>query len=92
MQIHNALKVVNGNGAPSQHAAAPSPKGFYNRDPEIAQGVVAAMRQLNVAMETASKAGLIVEPSFSKTSSRFGDLGVAKETFIVNVKVFRKLC
>ena len=58
----------------------------------MAKSIVTAVREMNMAMEEAVKAGLVVEPSLSKATNRFGDLGMASETHILNVTVFRKLC
>ena len=62
------------------------------RDLEVADAIVKAVRGVNLAMEDAVEAGLIVEPSLAKATNRFGDLGVVEESHILNVRVFRKLC
>ena len=63
-----------------------------DRDREVARHIVTAVRELNIAMEEAVKAGMIVEPSLLKATNRFGDLGVAEESHILKVNVFLKLC
>lgn len=66
--------------------------GVAGRDREIAATIVSAVRTLNEAMDDAVKAGLIVEPTFSVAQGRFEDFGISADSFIANVKVFRKLC
>ena len=59
---------------------------------EDAAAIVGAVRTLNEAMDDAVKTGLIVEPTFSVAQGRFEDFGISADSFIANVKVFRKLC
>ena len=63
-----------------------------DRDGEIARAMTQAVRRLNDVMDMAVKAGLIVEPSFSMSQSRFDDLGITAQSYTANIKVFRKLC
>ena len=66
--------------------------GVEGRDRDIAAAIVGAVRTLNEAMDDAVKTGLIVEPTFSVAQGRFEDFGISADSFIANVKVFRKLC
>ena len=76
----------------SNRPAAATSDGPQDRDQEIAATIVGAVRALNEAMDDAIKAGLIVEPTFSVAQGRFEDIGISAESYIANVKVFRKLC
>ncbi len=82
---------------PASPSESPAPlaavaDGAQGRDAEIAAAIVGAVRTLNEAMDDAVKAGLIVEPTFSVAQGRFEDFGISADSFIANVKVFRKLC
>lgn len=73
-------------------SAALGPQHINERDGEIARAMTQAVRRLNDVLDMAIKAGLIVEPSFSMSQSRFDDLGITAQSYTANVKVFRKLC
>lgn len=94
------LDLAKGRGkkpaSPSNRVAAvpatAAPDGAHGRDQEIASAIVSAVRSLNEAMDDAIKAGLIVEANVSVAQGRFEDIGISADSYIANVKVFRKLC
>ena len=92
MTTQNILQVVGIADQINDKSKPASPVTGPDRDRELAQKMVVLVRELNMAMEEAVKSGLLVEPNLAKASSRFGDLGMAESTHILNVKVFRKLC
>ena len=84
----SALKLAQPpHGAPE--LAAPTPE---SRDRAIADAIMQAVRALNQALDDAVKAGLMVEPTFATASRRFDDMGITAQSYVANVKVFRKLC
>lgn len=90
----SALKLAQ----PIQHAQGASaaelspPTSPESRDRAIAEAIMQAVRALNQALDDAVKAGLVVEPTFATASRRFDDMGITAQSFVANVKVFRKLC
>ena len=42
-------------------------------------------------MDAASKAGLIIEPTFKSVSGRFNEFGVSIDSYICSVEIYRKL-
>ena len=53
--------------------------------------VTQAIAMLQDAMDSASRAGLLIEPSFKSISGRFNEFGVSVESYICNVEIYRKL-
>ena len=47
--------------------------------------------RLQDAMDAASKAGLIIEPTFKSISGRFNEFGVSVDSYVCNVELYRKL-
>ena len=66
-------------------------RGGEPKDREIARTVLKALHQLQEAFDTATLAGLIVEPSFKRLSNRFRDRGSDAESYLASVEVYRKL-
>ena len=60
-------------------------------DHELAANLTRAIATLQEAMDTASRAGLIVEPSFKSISGRFNEYGVSVDSYICSVEIYRKL-
>lgn len=61
------------------------------KDREVTRAVLDALHQLQEAFDTATLAGLIVEPSFKRVPNRFSDRGSDAETYLASVEVYRKL-
>lgn len=90
LPVDDAVASTPVNGAKPQIAYSRS--GDPDRDSNIAQSMVRAVRAVNDAMDEAIKAGLIVEPTFTTATSRFDDLGISTQSYIASIKVYRKLC
>lgn len=60
-------------------------------DRDLAANLTRAIATLQEAMDTASRAGLIVEPSFKSISGRFNEYGVSVDSHICSVEIYRKL-
>jgi hypothetical protein len=60
-------------------------------DKELADAIIASMRALQDAMDSAVLAGLLVEPTITLVPNRFNEMGVSTESFILNVQIYRKL-
>lgn len=86
----NAAATSGAAGTTTTAAQAAQPGG--DRDSRIATDMVRAVRALNEVLDTAIKAGLIVEPAFNTATNRFDDLGISTQSYIASVKVYRKLC
>ncbi len=43
------------------------------------------------AMDAATKAGLIIEPTFKSISGRFNEFGVSVDSYVCTVELYRKL-
>lgn len=73
-------------------APAPTPPSAgESSDRQLAQEITAALHAFQGAMDKAILAGLIVEPSFQAVGNRFGNVGISAESYLVKVKVFRRL-
>ncbi len=66
-------------------------RGGEPKDREIARAVLNALHQLQEAFDSATLAGLIVEPSFKRLPNRFSDRGSDAESYLASVEVYRKL-
>jgi hypothetical protein len=66
-------------------------KHFVPSDRKLALQVTQAIAQLQEAMDTASRAGLIIEPSFKSFTGRFNEFGVSVESYVCSVEIYRKL-
>ena len=93
--------------AASDNPAKNATKTFSKRQPsrpmEVAQDhIVASDRELSVkvtqaiamlqdAMDCASRAGLIIEPSFKSITGRFNEFGVSVDSYVCSVEIYRKL-
>ncbi len=60
-------------------------------DRALATRVSGARANLQEAMDTAVRAGLMVEPSFRPVGGRFNEFGVSIDSHICTVEIFRKL-
>jgi hypothetical protein len=60
-------------------------------DRELSSRVTQAIAELQDAMDAASRAGLIIEPSFKSVTGRFNEFGVSVESYICSVEIYRKL-
>ena len=65
--------------------------GGEPKDRGIARAVLNALHQLQETFDTATLAGLIVEPSFKRLPNRFSDRGSDAESYLASVEVYRKL-
>ncbi len=60
-------------------------------DRKLAIQVTRAIAMLQEAMDAASRAGLIIEPSFKSISGRFNEFGVSVDSYVCSVEIYRKL-
>ena len=60
-------------------------------DRVLSSRVTQAIAGLQDAMDSASRAGLIIEPSFKSIAGRFNEFGVSVKSYICSVEIFRKL-
>lgn len=60
-------------------------------DRDLAADVTSAMLAFQEAMDRAILAGLIVEPSFQAVGNRFATVGVSAESYLVKVRIMRRL-
>jgi hypothetical protein len=88
----SALKLAQPLHGPSAPVADFAPPPLEARDRMIVDAIMQAVRALNQALDDAVKAGLMVEPTFATASRRFDDMGITAQSYVANVKVFRKLC
>jgi hypothetical protein len=64
---------------------------MVNRDAALAERIVGLVQELNQAMNDAVQNGLIVEPVLSRVKSRYNSLD-DEGTYVLSLKLFRKLC
>ncbi len=60
-------------------------------DRVLARNLNQGTAKLQDAMDAASKAGLIIEPTFKSISGRFNEFGVSVDSYVCNVELYRKL-
>ncbi len=60
-------------------------------DRKLATHLSLGIAKLQDAMDSASKAGLIIEPTFKSVSGRFNEFGVSIDSYICGVEIYRKL-
>ena len=60
-------------------------------DHEIADQIVDAVNKVQEMMDQAILAGLVVEPSFKRIENRLTQSGMRLDSFVCNIRVFRKL-
>ena len=60
-------------------------------DRELSTKLSRGIAKLQDAMDAASKAGLIIEPTFKSVSGRFNEFGVSIDSYICSVEIYRKL-
>lgn len=60
-------------------------------DRDLAAAVTNAALELQEAMDRAILAGLLVEPGFQSVGNRFSAVGVSAETFLVKIRILRRL-
>ena len=60
-------------------------------DRVLALNLNQGIARLQDTMDTASKAGLIIEPTFKSISGRFNEFGVSVDSYVCNVELYRKL-
>ena len=93
--------------APSENPAKDATKSFSRRQPsrlmEVAQDhavpsdrelsvkVTQAIAMLQDSMDSANRAGLIIEPSFKSITGRFNEFGVSVDSYVCSVEMYRKL-
>ena len=65
--------------------------GIRRSDRELADVAVAAVKQLQDAMDDLLKAGLTVEPTIKVVENRFSNLGISVDSYLMNINVWRKL-
>ena len=69
----------------------PSPRTAETTDRDLANDVTEAAHRLQEALDKAVLAGLIVEPSFMSVGNRFSNVGVSAESFLVKIRIMRRL-
>ena len=72
-------------------ASGSVPEIHHPSDSEIAEQIVDAVNKVQEAMDRAILAGLVVEPSFNRIENRLTQTGMRLDSFVCNVRVFRKL-
>ena len=60
-------------------------------DRRLATEVTKAIATLQDAVDSAVRAGLIVEPNFQSVGNRFNEFGVSVDSYIFTVAMYRKL-
>ena len=60
-------------------------------DRVLAHTLTQGIARLQDTMDAASKAGLIIEPTFKSISGRFNEFGVSVDSYVCNVELYRKL-
>ncbi len=60
-------------------------------DRVLASNITQGIAKLQDAMDAASKAGLIIEPTFKSISGRFNEFGVSVDSYVCTVELYRKL-
>ena len=60
-------------------------------DRDLASGLTHALHSLQEALDSATLAGLIVEPDFKRYPNRFKDRGSDIESYVAMVQIYRKL-
>lgn len=60
-------------------------------DRVLAHKLTQGIARLQDTMDAASKAGLIIEPTFKSISGRFNEFGVSVDSYVCNVELYRKL-
>ena len=60
-------------------------------DRVLARNLIQGTARLQDAMDAASKAGLIIEPTFTSISGRFNEFGVSVDSYVCTVELYRKL-
>jgi hypothetical protein len=68
-----------------------SQQGYRRSDRELADAALAAVKQLQDAMDDLIKAGLTVEPAIKIVENRFSNLGLSVDSYLINLNVWRKL-
>ena len=60
-------------------------------DRVLARNLNQGTAKLQDAMDAATKAGLIIEPTFKSISGRFNEFGVSVDSYVCTVELYRKL-
>ena len=60
-------------------------------DRVLARNLNQGTARLQDAMDAATKAGLIIEPTFKSISGRFNEFGVSVDSYVCTVELYRKL-
>ena len=63
----------------------------HQDDRDIASRIVAAMTEVQEAMDRAVLAGLIVEPKFARIENRLTQCGARIDSFVCKIGLYRKL-
>ena len=87
---HDSKKIFSTRKAPSRPQAVAKNLAIPS-DRDLAMDVTQAIAQLQEAMDGASRAGLIIEPSFKSITGRFNEFGVSVESYVCSVEIYRKL-
>lgn len=69
----------------------PTTRDIGLSDAQIAEKIQLAVAQIQGTMDAALMAGLIVEPSFSLIENRQTHWGVRLDSFVCNVRAYRRL-
>ncbi len=86
----DARKTFSKRQAPMRPQAV-EPEYVIPSDRELTSRLSQGIAKLQEAMDSASKGGLIVEPTFKSVSGRFNEFGVSMDSYICSVEIFRKL-
>ena len=81
-----ASKTIPFPKAGNKHLVQP-----LSRDPDIAERTRRAVAELQIAMDEAVLAGLVVEPCFSRIEQRFAGKGMRIDSFVCKVGIYRGL-
>ena len=86
----NAVTPMPAKAEPVEAAGA-MPEIDRFSDHEIADQIVNAVNRVQEVMDQAILAGLVVEPSFKRIENRLTQSGMRLDSFVCNIRVFRKL-
>ncbi len=69
----------------------PTTRSIGPSDAQIAEKIQRAIGSIQESMDAALVAGLIVEPSFNRVENRQTSSGMRVDSFVCNVRTYRKL-
>lgn len=90
-KLANEAKKSFSTRSPNARPKAVDDNYVMRSDRELSKFVSQAIATLQDAMDEASRAGLIIEPTFRSVPDRFNEFGVSVESYICSVEMYRKL-